>query len=36
MKTKKSIVLDPFVGAGTTINACIKLNRHFIGILEII
>lgn len=26
------VVLDPFIGAGTTAVACIKLNRHFIGI----
>ena len=26
------LVLDPFVGAGTTALACIKLNRHYIGI----
>lgn len=27
-----SIVLDPFVGSGTTIRVCRKLDRHFIGI----
>lgn len=26
------IVLDPFNGSGTTGEACIKLNRHFVGI----
>ncbi len=26
------LVLDPFIGAGTTAIACIKLNRHYIGI----
>lgn len=26
------IVLDPFVGSGTTALACIELNRHYIGI----
>jgi DNA modification methylase len=26
------LVLDPFVGAGTTALACIQLNRHYIGI----
>jgi len=26
------LVLDPFIGAGTTALACIKLNRHYIGI----
>jgi len=26
------IVLDPFIGAGTTALACIRLNRHYIGI----
>jgi len=27
-----AIVLDPFVGSGTTAIACLKLNRKFIGI----
>ncbi|MDH5696602.1 MAG: site-specific DNA-methyltransferase [Dehalococcoidia bacterium] len=26
------VVLDPFVGSGTTALACIELNRHYIGI----
>lgn len=26
------LVLDPFVGSGTTAEACVNLNRHFIGI----
>ncbi len=26
------LVLDPFMGSGTTAFACIKLNRHYIGI----
>lgn len=26
------LVLDPFVGSGTTAVACVKANRHFIGI----
>ena len=25
------IVLDPFMGSGTTAVACIRLNRHYIG-----
>lgn len=25
------IVLDPFIGSGTTASACIELNRHYIG-----
>ena len=29
---ENSIVLDPFLGSGTTAIACIKLNRNFIGI----
>jgi len=27
-----SVVLDPFIGSGTTALACIELNRHYIGI----
>jgi len=26
------IVIDPFIGSGTTALACIKLNRHYLGI----
>jgi len=26
------LVLDPFIGAGTTALACIRLNRHYVGI----
>jgi len=26
------VVLDPFIGSGTTAVACIKLNRHYVGI----
>jgi len=26
------LVLDPFLGAGTTAIACVKLNRHYVGI----
>jgi site-specific DNA-methyltransferase (adenine-specific) len=29
---ENSIVLDPFIGSGTTAIACLKLNRQFIGI----
>ena len=25
------VILDPFIGSGTTAIACIKNNRHFIG-----
>jgi DNA modification methylase len=28
---RKDIVLDPFLGPGTTAVAAIKLDRHFIG-----
>lgn len=27
-----SVVLDPFIGSGTTALACIELNRHYVGI----
>jgi len=27
-----AVVLDPFLGSGTTAIACVKLNRQFIGI----
>jgi len=27
-----AVVLDPFLGSGTTAIACVKLNRNFIGI----
>ena len=26
------MVLDPFIGSGTTALACIELNRHYVGI----
>ena len=29
---KGDVVLDPFIGSGTTALACIELNRHYIGI----
>jgi len=29
---QEDLVLDPFIGAGTTALACIKLNRHYVGI----
>jgi len=29
---ENAIVLDPFLGSGTTAIACVKLNRQFIGI----
>ena len=29
---EEDLVLDPFIGAGTTALACIRLNRHYIGI----
>ena len=28
---KSEIILDPFIGSGTTANACIQLDRQFIG-----
>ena len=28
----KAIVLDPFMGSGTTAEACLKLDRRFLGI----
>lgn len=29
---ENDLVLDPFIGSGTTALACIRLNRHYIGI----
>jgi len=29
---EEDVVLDPFIGSGTTAIACLKLNRHYIGI----
>jgi len=29
---EEDLVLDPFIGAGTTALVCIKLNRHYLGI----
>ena len=29
---EEDIVLDPFMGSGTTALACLSLNRHYIGI----
>lgn len=29
---KSDMILDPFMGSGTTGEACVKLNRNFIGI----
>jgi DNA modification methylase len=29
---ERDLVLDPFIGAGTTALACIKSNRHYVGI----
>jgi DNA modification methylase len=29
---ENDIVLDPFMGSGTTALACIELNRHYVGI----
>lgn len=32
LKGRAATVLDPFMGSGTTGVACIKLNRHFVGV----
>jgi DNA modification methylase len=29
---KGEVVHDPFIGSGTTAVACVKLNRHYVGI----
>ncbi len=29
---EEDVVLDPFMGAGTTAIACLNLNRHYVGI----
>lgn len=29
---EEDLVLDPFIGCGTTALACVKLNRHYLGI----
>ncbi|MFN5895076.1 MAG: DNA-methyltransferase, partial [Dolichospermum sp.] len=29
---EEMIILDPFMGSGTTALACLNLNRHYIGI----
>ena len=29
---EEDVILDPFIGSGTTAIACLKLNRKFIGI----
>jgi site-specific DNA-methyltransferase (adenine-specific) len=29
---ENAVILDPFLGSGTTAIACLKLNRNFIGI----
>lgn len=31
LTNKNDIVLDPFIGSGTTAEACVKLNRKYIG-----
>ena len=28
---EKDLILDPFMGSGTTIEACLKTNRNYIG-----
>lgn len=32
LKWTKGVIVDPFMGSGTTGVACVKMNRHFIGI----
>ena len=29
---ERDVILDPFLGSGTTVNACIDLNRQYIGV----
>ncbi|MEM2759587.1 MAG: DNA methyltransferase [Nitrososphaerales archaeon] len=30
--SRGDVILDPFIGSGTTALACMQLNRHYIGI----
>ena len=32
LSKKDALILDPFIGSGTTAIACLKLGRRFIGI----